>query len=219
MNKSQEEISNEDLFDMKVRIDDELQQLRAAQCASSTDSFSDSEQELVTRVHELKSQLLDDSNKSSRDSLLIRCLQLGQTLLNTLFMNDECAGDDSNADFVALSMKELDLVLQVKRILRETSDLENELEKKKKENLRLKNDNCQMMMSMKEGKKMKKQMRHDLLKNEDYKKVRDEHEKKVGALKINKSITQLVLQNCAINLVQDEHYQELLCKCGEQLYI
>lgn len=218
MDKSQDEISNEDLFDMKVRIDDELRQLRVAELASGRGSFSDSEQELVARVDELKSQLLDESNKRSRDSLLVRRSQLGQTLLKALFLNEERAGDTgSDADFVALSLKELELVLQVKRILRETSDLEDELEKKKTENMRLKSENCKMMTSLKDDKKTKTKMCHDLAKNADYRKVRDEHEIKVGALKINKSVTQLVLQNCGIDLVQDERYQELLCKCGEQI--
>lgn len=218
MNKSNDfEISPEDLLDLNLRLECGFQELEAAHSASVRESFQGTAEHINQRIEGLKLQLLEESNKHSRDTALVKISQLGQTLLDCLYPNGEPTDTEGAANNVCVELneKELDLVLQVKRVLKETCDLEYRLDSGKTENMRLKNENSSMMAGLKNDKKIKNQISNDLLKHVDYLNLKKEISKKKEAVQITKNITQLVIQNCGVDLLHDETYRELLIKCGE----
>ncbi|XP_012941310.1 uncharacterized protein LOC101854428 [Aplysia californica] len=213
-----ENISTHDLLEMRTRLNEELKQLTVAQSAASHDSNGgdESETDLSQRVNELKEQLLEESNRCSTNELLLKRVQMGQTLCEELFTNGT---DPSDSGCATRCLQELELTSQLKRILKETSDLEDKLVQQKMANLKLKKENAFMMQKLKDSRKSHEKVSSEISTSPEYKQLKSELEKKCVAVQISKHIAQLIIMNSGADLTEDSDMMELLLKCGKPLLL
>ncbi|XP_059163783.1 uncharacterized protein LOC131946828 [Physella acuta] len=212
-----DDLSAEDLLEMKNKLEDELRQLQIAHSTVQQQSSTSDIEELYKRVTDLQEELLEESNVCSRNELFLKRIQLGEAQCEELF--NEHRNVNGTNQFVTRSLQELELATQLMRIHRETCQYQEKLDAQKLENLKLKKENLELMQKLKSSKAKAQLLSSTVAQNPDYKKLKSKIEVKSNSLEICKNILRLLVMGAEIDWKQDPELCQNLFECGEHIGI
>ncbi|CAL1528106.1 unnamed protein product [Lymnaea stagnalis] len=210
--EASDDISTEDLHQMKTRLEDELHHLLVAQSAAHQESSPCSIEELTSRTANLMQKFAVESNTFSRNELLVKRIQFGKLLCAEIFNRDS----DSNGHLQGI-LKKTHAATEIIRIHKEICENQEKLEAQKLENLELRKENLSLMEQIKNWKDLHNNVPAEVASSREYQKLKKDLEMRTMAVTINKSIIKHLILGMGVDWSEDPELCQLLLESSGPL--